>query len=618
MSTESPRFNFLKCSTGLKDNQSSAETTKGGDPSMLGLGLSGITSDNVSEEDEHEYYLVSPVTSKENASHPQKSSENSIQSDALGFETNRNNLRTHLKAQIQIDDAQLLNEFDRYGFRKDNGNTSIADYDKWYSTYSNYMNRRRKKWTTMLRNMGMPLDSTGLPSQLPKKSEKLKRYVYKGIPSDWRGQSWWHFANGQELLNANEGVYESLQMKLITSNLIHGAQDLPYLGGIERDLYRTFPQNIFFRKKAGSTSSVTPILDADKSYTSTLHDREEPKMITSLRRVLLAFALYMPKIGYCQSLNFIAGLLLIFMDEEKAFWMLVIVTTKILPGVHEKTLEGVNVDQGVLLLSIKEYLPDVWNLIEPLCKDHKRRTSGDSISVRGFMSPHDEQNANNEDFLYRLPPVTLATANWFMCCFVGIVPIETTLRIWDCMFYDGASILFQFSLALFKCFEQELPKLPSSTVPSHSLKDEQDLKLFHLIQSYPKSLLNPRDFFDKHVLKPALTYMSLDQHQIDKCREYVSGKRRSLIETHMHITEIDKQDTPILAVSSSTDLCTFHANQLDNLRKDSLAESATRINGIKRHRTMLNKAPLMKEDSDHFEFDSKPVTPKNGFMWFFK
>lgn len=42
-------------------------------------------------------------------------------------------------------------------------------------------------------------------------------------------------------------------------------------------------------------------------------------MIKSLRRVLVAFSLYNPKIGYCQSMNFLAGLLLLFMDEEKTF-----------------------------------------------------------------------------------------------------------------------------------------------------------------------------------------------------------------------------------------------------------------------------------------------------------
>jgi len=54
-----------------------------------------------------------------------------------------------------------------------------------------------------------------------------------------------------------------------------------------------------------------------------------------------------PRIGYCQSLNFLAGLLLLFLPEEKAFWMLYIMTQTHLPRTHEMNLEGSSVDQWV-------------------------------------------------------------------------------------------------------------------------------------------------------------------------------------------------------------------------------------------------------------------------------
>ena len=45
----------------------------------------------------------------------------------------------------------------------------------------------------------------------------------------------------------------------------------------------------------------------------------------ALGRVLLAFSVHKPDIGYCQSMNYIAALLLLAMeeDEEAAFWVLV-------------------------------------------------------------------------------------------------------------------------------------------------------------------------------------------------------------------------------------------------------------------------------------------------------
>jgi Rab-GTPase-TBC domain len=43
----------------------------------------------------------------------------------------------------------------------------------------------------------------------------------------------------------------------------------------------------------------------------------------SLRRVLKAYSLYDREIGYCQGMNFIAGMFLTLMSEEEAFWLLV-------------------------------------------------------------------------------------------------------------------------------------------------------------------------------------------------------------------------------------------------------------------------------------------------------
>ena len=42
-----------------------------------------------------------------------------------------------------------------------------------------------------------------------------------------------------------------------------------------------------------------------------------------MRRVLVAFCVRSPEIGYCQSMNCVAGTLLTVMEEEDAFWMFV-------------------------------------------------------------------------------------------------------------------------------------------------------------------------------------------------------------------------------------------------------------------------------------------------------
>ena len=43
-----------------------------------------------------------------------------------------------------------------------------------------------------------------------------------------------------------------------------------------------------------------------------------------------------------------------------------------------------------------------------------------------------------------------------MCLFVKTLPIETTLRVWDCFFAEGQYFLLRVGLALFKYYETDL------------------------------------------------------------------------------------------------------------------------------------------------------------------
>ena len=43
----------------------------------------------------------------------------------------------------------------------------------------------------------------------------------------------------------------------------------------------------------------------------------------ALRRVLKAYSLFDREIGYCQGMNFIAGMFLTQVSEEESFWLLV-------------------------------------------------------------------------------------------------------------------------------------------------------------------------------------------------------------------------------------------------------------------------------------------------------
>lgn len=321
---------------------------------------------------------------------------------------------------------------DQYGFLKASHQIANAQYDTWNAEYSRSLEKRTMRWFSYMKEEDLP---THAPFRFPRRCAKTERFVRKGIPPMWRGAAWFWYAGGDRLLQRDPDLYSTL---VSCSDFALNNNDKEM---IERDLHRTFPDNIHFKPDVLSQESK-------------LHLPAEAPLLCSLRRVLQAFALYCPRIGYCQSLNFIAGLLLLFLSEEKTFWMLRIITTEYLPGTHDVSLEGANVDLWILMNALKEHMPSLWTKI----------------------GAGDDDGSGKPDT--GSPPIGLCTTSWFMSLFIGTLPIESVLRVWDVLFYEGSRTIFRVALAIFRL---GAPRLRAMTDP---------MEIFQAVQALPRRMLD--------------------------------------------------------------------------------------------------------------------------------
>lgn len=182
------------------------------------------------------------------------------------------------------------------------------------------------------------------------------------------------------------------------------------------DICRTFPDNIQFRHSAQTRFEPEPEIKEgggggggegeteSKVQTQSWALAQEqslanlPEILQKLRRVLVCFSLYRPEIGYCQGMNFIAGLALLFMPEEHVFWLLVTIVDDLMPlDIYSKELMGTSIDQDIFKLLLKIKFPKISKATEDM----------------GV-------------------PLSLITCEWFLALFVNALPIEVSCSVMKC------------------------------------------------------------------------------------------------------------------------------------------------------------------------------------------
>ncbi|KAM0861953.1 hypothetical protein ACQ4PT_045565 [Festuca glaucescens] len=221
--------------------------------------------------------------------------------------------------------------------------------------------------------------------------DQLECLVHGGLPMALRGELWQTFV-GVEARRV-KGYYDCLlasEGELEDSRCSDPLASEKWKGQIEKDLPRTFPGH--------------PALDEDGR--------------NALRRLLMAYARHNPTVGYCQAMNFFAGLLLLLMPEENTFWTLVGIIDDYFDGYFSEEMIESQVDQLVLEELVHEKFPKL---------------------------------ANHLDYLGL--EVAWVTGPWFLSIFTNVLPWESVLRVWDVLLFDGNRVmLFRTALALLEFY----------------------------------------------------------------------------------------------------------------------------------------------------------------------
>ncbi|XP_055849031.1 small G protein signaling modulator 3 homolog isoform X2 [Episyrphus balteatus] len=298
--------------------------------------------------------------------------------------------------------------FDEFGFRVEEEDGPEQSSKKLLGIPFVENAEQRKQWIAHLEfshnKEACELTWENVDVVLPR-TEKLRQMVRDGIPHSLRPQMWMRLSGALQKKLKTETSYQEIIKASGNDALMTSKQ-------IEKDLLRILPTNACFSNPHGTG-------------------------IPRLRRILRGIAWLFPDIGYCQGTGVIAACLLLFMEEENAFWMMATIVEDLLPAsYYSSTLLGIQADQRVMQTLIANYL----------------------ASVDETLKKHDIE-------------LSLITLHWFLTLFANVVHMKILVRIWDWFFYEGSIVLFQLTLGMLRIKTEDLQHLENSAQIFNSLSD---------------------------------------------------------------------------------------------------------------------------------------------------
>uniref|UniRef100_A0A7E4V262 Rab-GAP TBC domain-containing protein n=1 Tax=Panagrellus redivivus TaxID=6233 RepID=A0A7E4V262_PANRE len=360
-------------------------------------------------------------------------------------------------------DFELYKVTDRYGFVHKNETEAEAQALQNQRNLIKKELQREAKWLRMLQEW-----DTRHPAKLPER-------IWKGVPEKLRSVVWQRMLGIDKFRkDAAPKTYEDLLMR---ARLL--SMDIRQ---IDLDINRTYRDHLAFRRRYDSKQQ-------------------------SLFSVLSAYAMYNTEVGYCQGMSQIAGLFLMYMNEEDAFWCL-----------HS------------LMVNRKYSMHGMFAPGFP--KLHRFEQHYDHVMQRYLPKLHKHFD--------REGVVPSYLTKWWFGCFLDRVPFALALRIWDVFLYYGDSILIAMAFNIMDLHQKTLKKLPMEKCLDFIQSDlarDFGYSFDHTMQALEKCLKRLQS--DKMALPP----LPADSKPELPTKQLGPVLTRSMVDIRMDISEVQSRSS---------------------------------------------------------------------------
>ncbi|NXS39933.1 US6NL protein, partial [Balaeniceps rex] len=184
------------------------------------------------------------------------------------------------------------------------------------------------------------------------------------------------------------------------------------------------------KEQAKSFSSEIKQIDLDVNRTFRNHimfrDRYGVKQ-QALFHVLSAYSVYNTEVSYCQGMSQIAAILLMYLNEEDAFWALAQLLTN-----QRHAMHGFFIPGFPKLQRFQAHHEQILSKLFPKLKKHMDK----------------EQMTTG-----------IYTTKWFLQCFIDRTPFTLTLRLWDIYILEGERVLTAMAYTILKVHKKRLLKM---------------------------------------------------------------------------------------------------------------------------------------------------------------